>query len=356
MTPIAFGIFDHLDGRDAPIHQIYEERLQLLEAADAAGFAGYHLAEHHATPLAMAPSPALFLAAASQHTHRIRLGPLVYLLPMYNPLRLIEEVCTLDHLSNGRLDLGVGRGISPYELAYHGVDPERSREMFHEVLTIITTGMTSDRLTHSGASYRYDNVPMELRPFQQPYPPLWYPTTSEDGLRFAARHGMNVVLAGRADATRAQAEIYWDAWHAHRSEADRLNGHVAEPRVGANYKVYVAETDDEALAVARPAQRQHHQSLVKLWHDFGAEPVGRGFTPDLDLMLERRVAFVGSPARIREQMSEWAEEASGCNYLVCQIHFGGMTHEQALRSLRLFADEVMPAFTGTEAIPSSTST
>ncbi|HLZ72649.1 MAG TPA: LLM class flavin-dependent oxidoreductase [Dehalococcoidia bacterium] len=343
MTAVSFGIFDHLDRREAPLAQTFEERLQLLDAADAAGFRTYHLAEHHQTPLSIAPSPAVFLAAASQRTRRLRFGPLVYLLPMYNPLRLIEEICMLDQLSGGRFELGVGRGISPYELAYHGVDPERSREQFHEALEVITAGMSTDRLSFKGQFYRYDRVPIEVWPAQRPYPPIWYPTTSEDGLRFAGRHGLNVVLAGRADGVAAQAAIYRESWQAHEHEPGRLNGHVPEPMVGANYKLYVAETDEAALEVARPAQRAHHNALVKLWHDFGAEPIGRGFTDDIDLMIGRGTALVGSPARVREQVAAYFEQ-SGCNYLVVQIHFGCMTHEQALRSLRLFAEEVMPAF------------
>jgi alkanesulfonate monooxygenase SsuD/methylene tetrahydromethanopterin reductase-like flavin-dependent oxidoreductase (luciferase family) len=122
MASLTFGLFGHLDRREASLTQIYEDRLQLLEAADAAGFYSYHLAEHHITPLGMAPSPSLLLASAAQRTRRLRLGPLVYLLPLYHPLRLIEEICMLDHLSGGRLDVGVGRGISPHDLAYFGVD------------------------------------------------------------------------------------------------------------------------------------------------------------------------------------------------------------------------------------------
>jgi hypothetical protein len=95
MAETAFGLFDWIDRAAAPLHQLYEERLQLLEVADKADFFCYHLAEHHATPLGMAPSPALFLAAAAQRTQRIRLGPLVCLLPLYNPLRLIEQVSML---------------------------------------------------------------------------------------------------------------------------------------------------------------------------------------------------------------------------------------------------------------------
>src|ERR1700759_4474324 len=121
MAKIQFGLFDWIDRGGTQLRQLYEDRLQLLEAADKAEFFCSHLAEHRATPLGMAPSPGLFLTAAAQRTRRIRLGPLVYLLPLYNPLRLIEEVCMLDQISGGRLELGVGRGVTPYELKYFGV-------------------------------------------------------------------------------------------------------------------------------------------------------------------------------------------------------------------------------------------
>jgi alkanesulfonate monooxygenase SsuD/methylene tetrahydromethanopterin reductase-like flavin-dependent oxidoreductase (luciferase family) len=104
-----FGVFDWIDRDPLLLADTYEQRLQVVAAADAAGFWCYHLAEHHGTPLGMAPAPGLFLAAASQRTRRIRLGPLVYLLPLYNPVRLAEEIAMLDHLSRGRLELGIGR-------------------------------------------------------------------------------------------------------------------------------------------------------------------------------------------------------------------------------------------------------
>src|SRR6267143_4486253 len=130
MDQVSFGVFDWIDRGTGPVNRLYEERLKLLGAADDAGFFCYHLAEHHATPLGMAPSPALFLTAAAQRTRRIRLGPLVYLLPLYHPLRLIEEVCMLDHLSGGRLDLGIGRGISPIELGFLNVNAGETPERF----------------------------------------------------------------------------------------------------------------------------------------------------------------------------------------------------------------------------------
>src|SRR2546429_8353865 len=148
-----FGVFDHLDRHGGALADYYEDRLKIAEAYDRAGFYAYHLAEHHATPLGMAPSPSVFLAAAAQRTRRIRLGPLVYLLPLYSPLRLIGEICMLDHLSGGRLDLGVGRGVSPYEVGYHGLDPARTPPMFQEALDGLGAGLTSARLSPRGEHY-----------------------------------------------------------------------------------------------------------------------------------------------------------------------------------------------------------
>ena len=110
------GAFDHLDASGRPLHRHYEERLALAERFDAAGLHAYHLAEHHGTPLGMGSSPSVFMAAATQRTKRLKLGPMVYCLPLYHPLRVFEEICMLDQMSEGRLQLGVGRGISPIEL------------------------------------------------------------------------------------------------------------------------------------------------------------------------------------------------------------------------------------------------
>src|ERR1700726_2714627 len=121
-----FGFFDYIDDRGEPLHKTYDDRLALLQAAEAAGFCGYHLTEHHSTPLSMTPSPSVYLAAAARETRRIRLGALLYLLPLYHPVRLLEELCMLDHLSGGRVDIGGGRGISPMEFGAYDIDFNQS--------------------------------------------------------------------------------------------------------------------------------------------------------------------------------------------------------------------------------------
>jgi len=184
------GIFDHLDRREGvPLDEFYESRLKLLERYDAAGFAAYHLAEHHMTPLGLAPVPGIFLAAASQRTRRIRLGPCVYCLPLYNPLRLIEEICMLDHLSRGRFDFGVGRGIVPYEMAYFDLHHLETEEIYQEALAVILQGLTSDVLDHRGPRFTFRKVPMVMKPFQQPHPPLWFGEAAPGALAVCARYG-----------------------------------------------------------------------------------------------------------------------------------------------------------------------
>jgi len=341
MTQVEFGLFDWIDRGTAPLHQLYKDRLQLVEAADAAGFFCYHLAEHHATPLGMAPSPALFLAAATKLTKRIRLGPLVYLLPLYNPLRLIEEVCMLDQLSDGRLELGVGRGVTPYELRYYGVDPAGTRAIFNEALAVLIAGMTSPRLTFEGEHYQYHDVPMELHPFQLPYPPLWYPTHNPESVEYAARNGYNFVGLGPAAAVREHVDRYWRTWELHRHDPGRLNGHVAAPKVGILRQVVVADTDDEALAMARAAHGDWYRSITKLWHDNSDHSVDGLFAWETATQYETMI--FGSPKRVREQVGRLVE-ASGCNYVICAFAWGTLPQQRALHSLQLFAQGVMPEF------------
>ena len=131
-----FGVFDHMDRAGDDLGKQFADRLKLIELYEKSGFHAYHLAEHHATPLGMAPSPSVFLAAVAQRTTRLRFGPLVYTLNLYHPLRLIDEICMLDQMSGGRLELGVGRGISPIELKYYGLNPDDTPAMYAEALDL----------------------------------------------------------------------------------------------------------------------------------------------------------------------------------------------------------------------------
>ena len=217
-----FGVFDHIDDGGLPVGQQFEERLALIERYEHAGFHAYHLAEHHGTPLGHGPSPSVFMAAATQRTTTLRLGPLVYCLPLYHPLRLIEEVCMLDHLSDGRLQLGVGAGVSPVEVGFFEVDWDSRRDRFDETFEILLKGLASDELTHHGPRHHYDAVPMTLRPVQTPHPPLWFGISHAGRADWAADHEVNVVALLPAGMVRPITDAYRAAWEA-RGRAPRTS-------------------------------------------------------------------------------------------------------------------------------------
>jgi alkanesulfonate monooxygenase SsuD/methylene tetrahydromethanopterin reductase-like flavin-dependent oxidoreductase (luciferase family) len=175
-----FGIFDHLDRNDLALHDLYEQRLKVIELFDRFGFYAYHVAEHHFTPLGMAPSPSVFLSAVSQRTKRLRFGTFVYALPVHHPLRVLEEICMLDHMSGGRLEIGFGRGSVPFEIAYYEQNAQERQQIYAERLELILKAFAVGTLTWKGRYDRFENVPMEMAPLQKPHPPLWYGAHSAD--------------------------------------------------------------------------------------------------------------------------------------------------------------------------------
>src|SRR4030095_10081618 len=135
-----FGVFDHMDDAGGPLAQLYADRLDLVEAYDRSGIHGHHLAEHHSTPLGCAASPGLLLAALTQRTKTLRFGPLVYLLPFYHPLRLIEEICMLDQMSGGGPQPRLGGGRSAVEEPGFCLDFAQTGEIYHEAYQLILKG------------------------------------------------------------------------------------------------------------------------------------------------------------------------------------------------------------------------
>lgn len=331
---IEFGVFDHLDRGKLPLPDLYESRLRLVEAYEAAGFHAYHLAEHHATPLGMAPCPGIFLSAIAQRTRRIRFGPMVYCLALYDPLRLIEEICMLDNLSGGRFDLGVGRGISPFELAYFGVNHLQASSMYHEALEVVLAGLTGEVLNHQGRHFEYLDVPMELRPLQQPHPPLWYGVNSPEAAVWPARNGVNVTMLPPAAGARRIVDRYKDEFL-----SANPGGAATMPRIGLGRLIYIAETDGEAEDVARAAYGDFYASASKLYHRYRTEPVV--FPRDYDAVRRAGVAIAGSPDTVRREVAQQMTE-TGANYFVGRFAFGDLSHEQMERSIELFAAEIMP--------------
>ena len=173
-TTMLFAVFDHNDATGLPPARQLDERLELVAAYERLGYYAYQLAEHHGTPLGIA-TPHLMLAAASRLTSTIKLGTLISILTVVPPLRMVEEAATLDQLSNGRLVLGVGRGVSPIEIGFHGVPEDEAQPRFDEAFEILRMGLSSDVVDFHGTYYDISAAPVATRPVQQPLIP-WYAT------------------------------------------------------------------------------------------------------------------------------------------------------------------------------------
>jgi alkanesulfonate monooxygenase SsuD/methylene tetrahydromethanopterin reductase-like flavin-dependent oxidoreductase (luciferase family) len=338
-----FGLFDHIDRSNEAPAQTYAGRMKLIQAAEKAGFYGYHLAEHHWTPLGMAPSPSVFLAAVAQHTTTLRIGSMVHLLPLYHPLRLIEEICMLDHMSNGRLQFGVGRGVSPFEVGYFGVNATESYDRYEETLEMVLKGLTQNSLTYKGRYHQAYAVPMEMKPLQKPYPPLWAGAGSPESLDFCARYGCHIVSLGPTPVVKQGIAGYREAWEKRAAERKAWGG-PETPFYGHSVNLFVAETDAEAEKIATPAFKAFQDSLAHLWIKWRSRPAF--IVADLAQARKLSTTIIGSPATVREQLAQRFAE-TGTDYAMLEMAWGTLGHEAEMRSMQLFADEVMPHFAKT---------
>ena len=329
-----FGVFDHLDRGALPLRDFYEQRLKLIEAYDRAGFYTYHVAEHHSTPLGMAPSPSVFLAAVTERTRRLRFGPLVYALPLHHPLRLIEEICMLDQISGGRLEIGFGRGSSSIEVGLYGPNPADAQRIYEEALDVILRGLSERTLDFHGEFFSFDNVPMELEPLQKPHPPVWYGVHSVESAERAARRGLHVVSLDSARETRGFADRYREVWRETGTDARRM------PKIGISRFIVVADRDQEALSVAGRAYPVWHRSFYHLFRLYGGAPA-HPRPPDFDGIIEAGQGIAGAPETVAAFLQSQLTE-SDATYLVGQFAFGDLSLAESLRSVELFSRHVMP--------------
>lgn len=334
-----WGVFDHVDADGRTPALAYRDRLALADALDRLGAHAYFVAEHHGTPLGLAPSPNLLLAAIAPRTARLRLGALITITALHHPVRLAEEVCMLDQLSDGRLQLGLGKGAVYLEQMLYGIDPASVPARDEEVRAIVMTALAEGRVDHRGTHYTVPDLRMVLRPLQQPHPPLWYGLGSAASAAWAAEHAMNCVSLLPAPAASGLFDAYRARWRA-------LGRGGAVPLLGLNRHVVVADSDARARALAEAAFPAWRRSFEHLWQARGV-PLPRPFPETWAAMEAVGAGIAGAPATVRERLGEQCAIA-GATYLGCQILFGRMALADAVRSAELLAAEVVP---GLEVTP-----
>jgi alkanesulfonate monooxygenase SsuD/methylene tetrahydromethanopterin reductase-like flavin-dependent oxidoreductase (luciferase family) len=331
-----FAVFDHNDATGLPAGQQLDQRLELVTAYERLGYYAYQMAEHHGTPLGIA-TPHLMLAAASRLTSTIRLGTLISILPLVPPLRMAEEAATLDQLTNGRLVLGVGRGVSPVETGFHGVPGDEAQPRFDEAFEVLRMGLDPDvaEVTFHGKYYDIDSAPVVTKPVQRPLIP-WYATRTPDKARWCARLGMPMMALIPSPQVRTLTDAYKDEWAAlGRAEADL-------PPLGISRQIVIADTTARAQEIAARAFAPFTGNLSYLWKKFDvAMPPGVASGTFETTPAGHR--YAGDPAGARAWVAEHAKTA-GISYFSLEFAFGDMTFAEVTRSAELFAKEVMPAF------------
>jgi alkanesulfonate monooxygenase SsuD/methylene tetrahydromethanopterin reductase-like flavin-dependent oxidoreductase (luciferase family) len=339
-SPLEFGMFDWIENGERSPGEIFEHKLQLVEMADKAGFFAWQIAEHLGTPLSIDGAPSLLIAAAIQRTKQLRLGALTWCLPWYKPFRFYNEICMLDQMSHGRIELGVGRGISPIESSYMGVKSiEESREVYRETLDMFFAACRTDKLDFQGKHYQAKGLELQVKPMQRPYPPLWFPSSDRNSIDFTAKHGYHTVMNTSLEETRTLYQQYRETWLRHRNDPGRHNAHVAAPMLGKSQLIVIADTDAEAERLGMEAYEAWRVHINYLTDQRGLPPLLKRLgARDKDSVT--RLA-VGSPATVAQQLADVVRE-SGINYLLGVFSFGNLPHPAAKRSLELFIKEVMP--------------
>jgi alkanesulfonate monooxygenase SsuD/methylene tetrahydromethanopterin reductase-like flavin-dependent oxidoreductase (luciferase family) len=331
-----YGIFDHLDHAGGSLGELFAMRLDLIEAYDRAGFHGYHLAEHHGTELGAAPSPGIFLAAASQRSAHLRLGAMVFCLPLYQPIRLLEEICMLDQMSGGRLDLGVGRGVSPIEVGFFGHDPAATPAIYRESLELILAGLKGGELNFEGEYYAVRDMPMVLYPRQQPHPPLWVGIGHPDSAEWPAQNDINIICNLPAGKVRAVTDRYREI----RAASNKKND---EPLMGITRHIIVADNRNEAREIGRRAYLPWRTAFMKLWDRHGIPLPNFTLPENFDTFRAAGQAFAGTPDELKDFVAEQISE-SGVNYFLCRFAFGDISFHEAKRSAELFHASIMARY------------
>jgi alkanesulfonate monooxygenase SsuD/methylene tetrahydromethanopterin reductase-like flavin-dependent oxidoreductase (luciferase family) len=326
---LRFGLYDLMEMRpDVGLDQLYRERFELIAAAEQAGFWGYHTTEHHLSPLDATPSPGLFLAAAAQHTSTLRLGSLVHVLPLYEPVRLAEELLMLDGLTGGRLEIGFGKGISPPEQRMLGRDPDRRDAAMEAVLEPVLAILRGEP---------YDGAPIPFTPVQQPHPPLWYAGNAD----YAGRRNLHVVLGGSAGRIIENAHHHKAVAAEHAGEPGRLNLDPV-PTTAFSRHVLVDRDGDRGRRRAIEAWKVYDDNILTHFRRLG-EP--RRSNPTLDgdgeLAIEQGLLAAGSPDDVAANLLAVAAH-SPVDYSVASFCWGSLDHAEAMASFELFVDEVMP--------------
>jgi luciferase family oxidoreductase group 1 len=322
---------------------LLQEILQQTEMAERMGFDSVWVAEHHFHPqYGICPSPPVLLSAMAQRTNKIRLGSAVSLLPFRNPIETAEQYALLDVLSNGRINLGVGRGYIQHEYAGFNLPYEESRERFVESLDVIHKAWRKERFSHDGRFYHYQDVALNLLPIQNPSPPIYMAAVSPESFELASRfgHGYMVIPHTLPPAElKRNLDLGRESWLRNGRSLDSLE-------VAAAYHALVDENPTRAHERGNELLNTYYK-LVSTFtpsskHKYMAEIRASYKTHDVE-EVQRNRSLIGSPSEVIQRLEYYAREFGITQFLfICNT--GGISNELTMQTLRLVGERVIPHF------------
>jgi alkanesulfonate monooxygenase SsuD/methylene tetrahydromethanopterin reductase-like flavin-dependent oxidoreductase (luciferase family) len=338
-----FGTFLLLQSPSARSSQeIYARGIEIAQAAESLDFGNIWLAEHHFSTYGYLSRPTQLASYIAAKTTRLRVGTAVIVVPLHHPLVVAEEIATLDVLSGGRLDVGLGRGYQPYEFERFGLDLATGRARWDESIDIIMKALAGQPFSYDGKFFKIPETMVFPQPVQQPRPPVWITAQSPESLEGAVRRRFNVLTGGFGISIDRLAEF--------RRLFDRVVAEVKPPEpleVGAQRAVYVADSQAEARAAADEARwnmrvtlslRNHYERVER----GRAIPVPAPSEPDIDDLLDRYLV-IGTPDVCIRQIRRLQDQV-GITHFNCSLWFADVDQPRVLRSMARFAREVIPAF------------
>ena len=345
-----FGLFVEFPSREGtPQAQIFKDSMELIQAAEDSGSEGVWLAEYHFDPgRSVLSAPVTVAGAVAARTKKVKIGLAVHVLPLRNPVQIAEEIATLDHLSDGRLDFGIGRAAFPRIYQGYGFDYAESRDRFDECLEIILRSWTEERFSFKGKFYQYDDLCVVPKPLQKPHPPIRIGATSEDTFELVGRMGYPIFINPSRVTTLLDLKPLVAEFHQAREEA----GHTGQVDVGLRVPVYVAETKEKAYSEPKESTMFQMQRLINvITQSIGEAGISAG--DDRAAQAERLKAMTyedvlantvvyGTPESVVERLQQLQEEL-GLTQVIYEVNFGcNVPLEHQIKAVQLINEQVAP--------------
>ncbi|WP_144460724.1 LLM class flavin-dependent oxidoreductase [Siminovitchia fortis] len=323
-----FTVFDNYKERLGRSHEeLLNEVLEQTSFADGLGYDSVWFAEHHFSEYGILTTPPLLLATAAERTKNIRLGVSIVTLPFKNPIQVAEDYALLDILSNGRVNLGMGSGYLPHEFSGFGVDGKDKAHRFNDALAVIEKAWSGEQFSHDGPYYQFSDVKLEVLPKQKNIP-LWIGALSDRGSKYVGKMGYNIMgVPYVASSSIEELKDIIDGYKIARKEAGHETNSVNIPLA---LHTFVAETREEAERISK-----EHINLYLDTRQYGR-------SAKFEDLEAREQLLIGTPDDVIKRIKKY--EAAGCNHIMMLMNFGGLPHKEVMKSLKLVANEVMPAF------------